>query len=70
VVGQSGLAESNRPSAAALDGVMDELRQVLTGIEHGSVTLIVQDGRVIQIDATRKVRLGARRSSKAGRGDG
>jgi hypothetical protein len=70
VVGQSGLAESNRPCAETLDGVMEELRQVLTGIEHGSVTLIVQDGRVIQIDATRKVRLGTRRSAKAGRSDG
>jgi hypothetical protein len=26
-------------------------------MQHGSVTLIVQDGRVVQLDATHKVRL-------------
>jgi hypothetical protein len=30
---------------------------LLVGIQHGSVTLIVQDGRVVQLDATHKVRL-------------
>jgi hypothetical protein len=43
--------------------VIDEVRRVLAGIRHGSVTLIVQDGRVVQIDATRKLRVAARRAS-------
>ena len=40
--------------------VAGELRRILASIRHGSVTLIVQDGRIIQIDATRKLRLDAR----------
>jgi hypothetical protein len=50
------------PTAADLDDVVEELRRVLAGIRHGSVTLIVQDGRIVQIDATRKVRLETRRA--------
>jgi hypothetical protein len=42
--------------APNLDEVVGELRRVLAGIQHGSVTLIVQDGRVVQIDATQKLR--------------
>jgi hypothetical protein len=41
--------------------VADELRRLLAGLQHGSITLIVQDGRIVQIDATRKLRLDARR---------
>lgn len=40
--------------------VTDELQRLLMGIRHGSVTLIVQDGRVVQIDATQKVRFAGR----------
>jgi hypothetical protein len=53
------------PTAADLDDVVEELRRVLAGIRHGSVTLIVQDGRIVQIDATRKVRLAMGRSTSA-----
>jgi hypothetical protein len=37
--------------------LVTELRRLLNGMRHGSVTLIVQDGRVVQLDATHKVRL-------------
>ena len=44
--------------ATTLDGDTEsELRRVLSSIRHGSVTLIVQDGKVIQIDATHTLRL-------------
>jgi hypothetical protein len=34
-----------------------ELQRLLQGMRHGSVTVIVQDGRVVQLDATHKLRL-------------
>ena len=40
-----------------LEALVAELRRLLQGMRHGSVTLIVQDGRVVQLDATHKVRL-------------
>jgi hypothetical protein len=45
------------------------MTRLLEGMQHGSVTLIVQDGRVVQLDATHKVRLagaaGPRRSTQS-----
>ena len=61
--GQPEAGGCSRPGAAGLDEVVDELRRVLGEIRHGSVTLIVQDGRVVQIDATQKLRFGERRSA-------
>ena len=49
--------------APNLDEVVGELRRVLAGIQHGSVTLIVQDGRVVQIDATQKLRFTGQRGN-------
>jgi hypothetical protein len=40
-----------------LETLVSELTRLLDGMQHGSVTLIVQDGRVVQLDATHKVRL-------------
>jgi hypothetical protein len=51
-----------RAESRGMDAVLDELRRLLAEIRHGSVTLIVQDGHVIQIDATRKLRLAGGRS--------
>ena len=33
-------------------------REALTSIRFGTVTLVVQDGRVIQVDKSEKIRLG------------
>ncbi len=44
-------------STIDLDNVVEELRRALATIRHGSVTLIVQDGRIVQIDTTQKLRL-------------
>lgn len=51
------------------DEVRAELARALAQIRHGSITLVVQDGRVIQIDFTHKVRLrpGAPASEAASR---
>lgn len=55
---------------ADLDTLVSELCRLLNGMRHGSVTLIVQDGRVVQLDATHKVRLAGaaapRRSDRDG----
>ena len=61
-IGRAGANPVNtiQIDAPGFDEVADQLRLVLAGIRHGSVTLIVQDGRVIQIDATQKLRLSSR----------
>lgn len=41
------------------------VRQALTSIRFGTVTLVVQDGRVIQVDKNEKIRL-----NRAGHIDG
>jgi hypothetical protein len=60
--------QATQEAVTRYDEVLDEVRRVLVGIRHGSVTLIVQDGQVVQIDATRKVRLGVgpRSASRTG----
>ena len=44
-------------STAAEAAVLDEVLQALRAISHGSVTLSIQDGRVVQIETTEKRRL-------------
>lgn len=37
--------------------VLNEVLAAIRGVRHGTVTLIVQDGRVVQIERTEKRRL-------------
>lgn len=37
--------------------VLEKLMEAIKSIKHGSVTLIIQDGHVIQIDKSEKLRL-------------
>ena len=60
--GRAEATGATDPAGASFEMLIEELRGVLAGIRHGSVTLIVQDGRVVQIDATRKLRFAARGS--------
>ncbi len=39
------------------DNELDQLRSCLNGLRFGSVTIIVQDGCIVQIDRTEKRRL-------------
>lgn len=39
------------------DAALRAVREALRGLQFGTVTLIVQDGRVIQVDRTEKRRL-------------
>ncbi len=36
---------------------IDTLEEMLRGMKYGSITLIIQDGRIIQIDKTEKHRI-------------
>ena len=50
-----------RVDAAATNGVQDEameqIRQALNGLRYGTVSIVVQDGLVIQIERTERRRL-------------
>jgi hypothetical protein len=43
---------------------IDEIRASLKNLRYGSVTIIVQDGVIIQIDRTEKRRLHSRRANQ------
>jgi hypothetical protein len=36
---------------------LKRLTEILSTVRHGSVTLIIQDGKVVQIDRNEKIRL-------------
>ncbi|OIQ54693.1 YezD family protein [Neomoorella thermoacetica] len=38
--------------------VLEEVLKALRQVRYGSITIIIQDGRIVQIDYTEKVRLG------------
>jgi hypothetical protein len=47
-----------------MEALVSEITRLLNGMRHGSVTLIVQDGRVVQLDATHKVRLAGENTAR------
>lgn len=50
---QSGELPENR----AFEASFTEVRKALTGLNYGSVSITVHDGRVVQIDVTEKKRI-------------
>ncbi len=44
-------------SAGTLSIVIEHVRAALQGLKYGQVTLIVQDGRVVQVDRFEKTRI-------------
>lgn len=46
-----------RRSGPLTDSVLSALSEALRGVRYGTVTVIVQDGRVVQIDRTERKRL-------------
>jgi hypothetical protein len=48
------------------DGELQQIRDALAGLRFGSVTIVVQDGVVVQIDRTEKMRLQRRNVSVSG----
>lgn len=53
--------EFNTPSHQRdiTDAEMDQVRQSLRGLSFGSVSIVIQDGVIVQIDRTEKRRLRA-----------
>jgi hypothetical protein len=50
-------SDTNHRQPTDDDAILEQLRALLTDVRFGSITLIVQDSRVVQIDTTRKLRL-------------
>jgi hypothetical protein len=53
----SNLRNDYKVTPALSEKVIKELTQALSKLRFGEITLIVQDGRVIQIEKTEKIRL-------------
>ena len=45
------------PALTREDTVLEEIRKAILSLRFGNVQVIVQDGRVVQIDKTEKIRL-------------
>jgi hypothetical protein len=48
---------SRRDADDTVSAVLAQVRELLDGVRFGSITLVVQDGVVVQIDRTEKRRL-------------
>jgi hypothetical protein len=53
------ISESSKPAARSpeLDAVFNHVRRALQGLQFGTVTIVVQNGRVVQIERHEKTRL-------------
>ncbi len=52
--------DPSRPDTASLDRTRDALERIQTalrGLRYGTVTAVVQDGIVVQVDRTEKIRI-------------
>jgi hypothetical protein len=45
------------PPTVTDETVIDEIRKAISAVRFGTIQLIVQDGRVVQIEKTEKIRL-------------
>jgi hypothetical protein len=57
------VTNATRRSLAEIEEALTHIRDALRGLEYGEVSIIVQDGVVIQIERTERRRL-RRRASK------
>jgi hypothetical protein len=46
-----------RPSRGGSAHVLDRVEEALQGLRHGQVTVIVQDGVIVQVERTDRLRL-------------
>jgi len=62
-----GAAPGLRGPSEAIDPALDFVRQALAGLQYGQVTIIVQDGVVVQVERTerRRFRRGENRPERA-----
>lgn len=40
-----------------LDETLQSIKEMLASIQYGTITLVIQDGHVVQIDKNEKIRL-------------
>jgi hypothetical protein len=50
-------SDTNHRQPTDDEAILEQLRALLTDLRFGSITLIVQDSRVVQIDTTHKLRV-------------
>lgn len=43
--------------STSFDEVLDRIRKTIESMRYGTVQIVVQDGKVVQIDKTEKIRL-------------
>jgi hypothetical protein len=53
----SPVAVNSAGPDGAIDGSLDAIRDALRGLRYGTVSIVVQDGVVVQIERTEKRRL-------------
>ena len=58
VVGGNNMSRENYLVTQLDKAVLDEIVETTQGVAHGSVTLVVQDARLIQMDVVNKIRFG------------
>lgn len=51
------MAERTNAKTILTDDQLERIRQATESIRYGTVTLVIQDGRLIQIDRSEKIRL-------------
>lgn len=49
--------ETNKKKSDNIDVSLTKVKEMIKDIRYGNVILIIQDGKIIQIDKTEKVRL-------------
>lgn len=49
--------ETNKKKSDNIDVRLTKVKEMIKDIQYGNVILIIQDGKIIQIDKTEKVRL-------------
>ncbi len=54
---QKPAADLAKSSSTLSTTDLDKLLDLISTVRYGSVTLVIQDGRVVQIDKNEKVRL-------------
>jgi hypothetical protein len=60
----TNLAATSSSTEILPENVLQSIQQSLIGLRFGQVTLIVQDGRVIQIDRTERHRFTAEKETR------
>jgi hypothetical protein len=54
----------SRPDRGHAHRVLERVREALHGLQYGEVTVIVQDGVIVQVERTDRMRLPRRRSDE------